>query len=72
MDLIALDTTGGRVCSFLSVTWGLVADIDIESERFRKLGNSRFTVEALFRIVSKYMYDARHRVDKDCVYIKCQ
>lgn len=56
MDMIAIDTIAGRVHSFLSVTWGMVADIDIESERFRNLGNARFTLEAISRIISKSTY----------------
>ena len=55
MDLVAVDTVDGRVFSFLSVTWGLLADIDIESERFRSLGGARFTVEAVARLISEYM-----------------
>ena len=54
MDLIELNTLDGPVYSFLSVTWGMIADIDIESERFRHLGGARFLVEALYRIVSKW------------------
>lgn len=57
MDMVAIDTIEGRVLSFLSVTWGIIADIDIESERFRKLGNARFTVEGLYKIfISKFSY----------------
>ena len=53
MDLVAIDTIARRVYSFLSVTWGMVADIDIGSERFRNLGNARFTLEAITRILSE-------------------
>ena len=52
MDLVAVDTCAGqRLYSFLSVAWGIVADVDIESERFRSLGNARFTLGAVIRIV---------------------
>jgi len=51
MDLIAVDTcTGKRLYSFLSVNWGIIADVDSESERFRSLGNTRFAVGAVIRI----------------------
>jgi len=51
MDLVAVDTcTGQRVYSFLLVTWGMVADVDIESERFRSIGSARFTLGAAVRI----------------------
>ena len=56
MDLVAIDTIARRVYSFLSVTWGMVADIDIESERFRNLGNARFTLEAITRILSELLH----------------
>lgn len=39
------------MCSFLSVGWGLIADIDIESERLRALGEARFTFWALHRVL---------------------
>ena len=57
MDMVKIDTLTGQIWSFLSVTWGLIADIDIESERFRNLGNARFTVEAITRIISEYTYN---------------
>ena len=58
MDLVAVDTWGGRrVFSFLSVTWGIIADVDIESEKYRRLGPVRFTIGALVRIVSKLAQD---------------
>ena len=51
MDLAAVDTcTGRRLYSFLSVSWGLIADVDNESERFRSLGNARFAVGTAIRI----------------------
>ena len=42
------------MCSFLSVGWGLMADIDIESERLRMIGEARFTVWAVARVMRKY------------------
>lgn len=53
LDLVKLDTVDGTIYSFLSVNIGMMADIDIESERFRRLGNARFTVEAIAKILSK-------------------
>lgn len=37
--------------SFLSVGWGLIADIDIESERLRALGPPRFTLWSVHRML---------------------
>ena len=53
MDLVAVDTRKERIYSFLSVTWAIIADVDIESEKYRGLGGARFTVGALARILSK-------------------
>ncbi len=55
MDLAAVDTVTGRLYSFLSVTWGLIADVDIESERYRSLGGARFTIGAMARMISKFV-----------------
>ena len=51
MDLVAIDTsTGQRLYSFLSVGWGLIADVDIDSEKYRSIGNARFALMALVKI----------------------
>jgi sphingosine kinase len=42
--------------SFLSVGWGLLSDIDIESERLRALGGQRFAIWALARLVGLRRY----------------
>lgn len=52
MDLVAVDLASGkRLYSFLSMGWGMIADVDIESEKYRSLGNTRFTLGAVIRIV---------------------
>ena len=56
MDLVSVDTSRGRLYSFLSVTWGLIADVDIESERYRSLGSARFTVSGLTHILGKLLF----------------
>ena len=43
--------------SLLSLSWGLFADIDIESERFRWLGGARFTAQAVVRILFPRRYE---------------
>ncbi|XP_061918463.1 sphingosine kinase 2 [Entelurus aequoreus] len=48
-----------RVFSFLSVAWGFVSDVDIESERYRGLGSARFTLGTLVRIASLRSYKGR-------------
>ena len=42
--------------SHLSITWGLIADLDIESEAYRWLGSERFTVAALIRLINFRTY----------------
>ena len=41
---------------FLSLGWGLLADIDIESERLRVLGGARFTLWAAARVLTLRTY----------------
>uniref|UniRef100_A0A453FP71 sphingosine kinase n=1 Tax=Aegilops tauschii subsp. strangulata TaxID=200361 RepID=A0A453FP71_AEGTS len=44
------------VFSVLSTTWGLVADVDIESEKYRWMGSARFDFYALVRIMNLRRY----------------
>ncbi|XP_029361180.1 sphingosine kinase 2 [Echeneis naucrates] len=70
MDLVSVTTspppsnnsrtaTPRRIFSFLSVAWGFVSDVDIESERYRGLGSARFTLGTLVRIASLRSYKGR-------------
>jgi len=55
MDVVAIDTAAGqRLYSFLSVGWGLISDVDIESERYRSMGNARFTLMAIVKIAGAF------------------
>ncbi|XP_030380702.1 sphingosine kinase 1 [Scaptodrosophila lebanonensis] len=45
--------------SFLSVGWGLIADIDIESERLRSIGAQRFTLWAIRRLITLRTYHGK-------------
>lgn len=42
--------------SFLSIGWGLISDVDIESERLRTLGHQRFAIWSVHRIISLRTY----------------
>lgn len=42
--------------SFLSVGWGLISDIDIESERLRAIGYQRFTIWSVHRLIRLRTY----------------
>lgn len=60
MDLVSVHLTSGlRLFSFLSLAWGFVADVDIESERYRQVGAARFTVGTLARLASLRVYKGR-------------
>lgn len=45
-----------NIWSFLSLGWGLLADIDIESEFLRKFGAVRFTIFGLWKCLSSKVY----------------
>uniref|UniRef100_W5N7L3 sphingosine kinase n=1 Tax=Lepisosteus oculatus TaxID=7918 RepID=W5N7L3_LEPOC len=51
LDLAAVHLgSGQRLFSFLSLAWGFVADVDIESEKYRRVGAARFTLGTLVRL----------------------
>ncbi|XP_050311620.1 sphingosine kinase 2-like [Anthonomus grandis grandis] len=56
MDLVRVETLSQILFSFLSVGWGLLSDIDIESERLRVLGGTRFTVWSVARLIGLRSY----------------
>lgn len=57
MNLLSLQMVSGlRVFSVLSLAWGFIADVDIESEKFRRLGEMRFTVGTLLRLAALRVY----------------
>ena len=54
LDLVAIQLENGTLLhSFLNVEWAIIADVDLESEKYRYLGALRFLVGALSRILSK-------------------
>ncbi|XP_047078632.1 sphingosine kinase 2-like [Lolium rigidum] len=56
LDVCTLVQGQKKIFSVLSVTWGLVADIDIESEKYRWMGSARFDFYALVRIMNLRRY----------------
>jgi sphingosine kinase len=46
----------GRAYQFLSTSWAIVSDLDIESERLRWMGNLRFDVYGVMRAVALRKY----------------
>lgn len=79
MDLVSVTTSPApsvngrpssgprRLFSFLSVAWGFVSDVDIESERYRGLGSARFTLGTLVRLASLRSYKGRLSYLPPCV-----
>lgn len=60
MNLLSLQMASGlRVFSVLSLAWGFIADVDIESEKFRRLGEMRFTLGTILRLASLRTYQGR-------------
>lgn len=60
-DLTIVDICDGqRLFSFLCIEWGIIADVDCDSEQYRFLGEARFTVEAVKRILRKLIRFLNH------------
>lgn len=63
MDLVRveLQAKGNQteIYSFLSVGWGLIADIDIESEKLRSIGAPRFTLWSIHRLMRLRTYKGK-------------
>ena len=47
-----------KIYSFLSLSWAVIADCDINSEVLRCLGKPRFTIWGVFRVFCKRLYRA--------------
>ena len=54
VDLVVYQTAGNAkpIYSFLSFEWALIADLDLESEKYRFMGNLRFAFGAVKRVIS--------------------
>ncbi|XP_017127095.1 sphingosine kinase 2 [Drosophila elegans] len=59
MDVVRVQLQNRSLYSFLSIGWGLISDVDIESERIRLLGYQRFTIWTLYRLVNLRTYNGR-------------
>lgn len=57
---------GKRSSGFLSVGWGLMSDIDVESEVLRAIGEPRFTLWSFLRLAKLRSYKAQ------LSYIPCE
>nr|XP_015797870.2 sphingosine kinase 1 [Nothobranchius furzeri] len=60
LDLVSVHLASTqRLFSFLSLAWGFVADVDIESEKYRHVGAIRFLMGTLVRLASLRVYQGR-------------
>ncbi|KAI5108665.1 sphingosine kinase 1 [Silurus meridionalis] len=60
LDLVSVCMgSSQRLFSFLSLAWGFVADVDIESEKYRHVGAARFTMGTLVRLASLRVYKGK-------------
>ena len=59
LDLIEVETQGQKLVSFLGVTIGIVADVDIGSEIIRFLGFMRSYLLVAYKILVPRIYHAR-------------
>ncbi|EPS42815.1 hypothetical protein H072_3190 [Dactylellina haptotyla CBS 200.50] len=62
-DLVSVTQGDERILSFLSQSVGLTAELDLGTENMRWMGNTRFTVGFLQRVITERIYPAE-------VYVK--
>ncbi|NJK49760.1 hypothetical protein HC931_17895 [Candidatus Gracilibacteria bacterium] len=59
LDLAVVQQQRCRYYSLLSLSWGFISDVDIESDRLRYLGSWKNTIYAILRILSLRTYKGR-------------
>eukprot|EP00752_Nemacystus_decipiens_P001239 g1238.t1 len=59
MDLLPTESGDKKYLAFLNVGWGMISDVDIESEAYRWVGSFRFTVGTFVRIINLKHYKGR-------------
>ncbi|XP_034482223.1 sphingosine kinase 1 [Drosophila innubila] len=59
MDMVRVQLQNRVMFSFLSIGWGLISDVDIESECIRMFGYQRFTIWTLYRWANLRTYNGR-------------
>lgn len=68
LDLSVVNTKSDSMYSFLSMSWGLVSDVDIGSEPLRCLGEARLHLAAVYYIACRRSYPGRllmHLADEE-------
>lgn len=59
MDVVRVEVKNRVMFSFLSIGWGLISDVDIESECIRMFGYQRFTIWTLYRWANLRTYNGK-------------
>lgn len=59
VDILRTTQNGKAFYGFLSLTWAMISDVDIESDKLRWMGPARFSVGALKRIISLRKYKGK-------------
>jgi sphingosine kinase len=59
MDLSKYESKSSSYLSFLTFTWSIIADIDIESEAIRFMGALRMDLWAVWRVLNLRTYRAK-------------
>ncbi|KYQ90810.1 sphingosine kinase [Tieghemostelium lacteum] len=59
LDVSIISQGESKWCSILSLTWGIISDVDIESEKYRYLGPLRLQIGAAIRILMLRVYKGR-------------
>lgn len=60
MSLLSLQLASGQsLFSMLSLAWGFIADVDLETEKYRCLGEMRFTLGTFLRLAALRTYQGR-------------
>ncbi|KAK4787440.1 hypothetical protein SAY86_011273 [Trapa natans] len=59
LDVATISQEDKKIFSVLMLAWGLIADIDIESEKYRWMGSARIDFYALQRILHLRRYEGR-------------
>ncbi|XP_073833410.1 sphingosine kinase 1 [Musca autumnalis] len=59
VELLSKERQQEEMFSFLAVGWGLIADVDIESEKLRSIGAQRFTLWSIHRILHLRTYKGK-------------
>lgn len=59
IDSFVQTRSGKTIYSFLSIGCGFLSDVDVESERLRFMGEPRFMLWAIYRIINFRSYKLR-------------